>query len=1121
MKQKNTPTMKHIIQLLVMLLLSVSTSYSQSTPVLTWPDQNYVLTISPTVARSFLGTVDADSCLRSVTYFDGLGRPIQKTEIKATPGKADLVTYQEYDIYGRESNAWLPRVTGTTNAGTFVPLNSFKGLSATIYQNDACTYSKAVYENSPLSRVREQYGPGYEWHSTSHAVKTAYLTNLASSDTLNCIYYKATVAANDTLVTLTHVERYDTLQLYVTWMMNEDGNTSLEFKNKLGQVILQRQLHREGKTHVKHDTYFIYDEYGNQTVVLPPAASDVFGATTGSWNSIANETLKKYAYLYKYDQRNRCVAKKLPDCGWIYYIYDQADRLIFSQDGEQRERKEWSFSLPDAFNRVCVTGVGKHTLNLSAAEPLPRVVTVTRDNATAKYKGYALANDFITNQTVLTVNYYDDYAFLNKTAISEFNNTNFAFVRETGFANQAPNAKTQLTGTLVAKLDGSATPTYLGSTLYYDYRKRMIQSISSNHFNGYDKEHILYDFTGNPTQRKHVHTAAGDTQTEVYKYTYDHAGRLKKTTHQLTVGTSVKPLTTLVENTYDELGRVVSSKSNNLDSLNKAYTYNVRSWIEKISNTHFTENLTYSKSGNIKTQQWIQASKTRNYTFAYDGLSRLKSATYIGDGSFGTSYVYDKQGNITALTRYGNTGTTTYGIIDNLTMGYAGNQLIKVEDSGVVPTLSSSADFRNNGVSLATEYYYDTNSNLTKDLNKGISNITYNSLNLPRTLVISNTLGQTTNTYVYSADGKKLSVSKGSFTTDYVGNMIYESGILKRILVDNGYYENGIYYFYINDHLGNNRIVANQSGTIVQSTQYYPFGMAFADGVDPSKQPYKYNGKELDGEKGLNWYDYSARQMEPALGRFLSIDPLAEKYYSVSPYVYCANNPVNYIDPDGKDWYWDKDKTRKFDLNITSQSQLEEGQIYIGTTDAVMDRNGNVIENYRDDGSIMFSKESSGYARMVSNSQKTKNEEMGIITDKGVLVLPSYKNTSGEVNLADYGYSVKNGNVIDAKGTVFNTVATAHTHPDGSRPSTYDFDNYGDLGFASFDTPYKPVYVLQMNKQESISLIVASPNTTMKVSGFNYRTHLLPGVSANNLIKGNFSLRDYSMQNNFKGILGR
>ncbi len=189
---------------------------------------------------------------------------------------------------------------------------------------------------------------------------------------------------------------------------------------------------------------------------------------------------------------------------------------------------------------------------------------------------------------------------------------------------------------------------------------------------------------------------------------------------------------------------------------------------------------------------------------------------------------------------------------------------------------------------------------------------------------------QATNTYVYSADGKKLSVSKGSFTTDYVGNMIYEGGILKRILVDNGYYENGIYYFYIQDHLGNNRIVANQSGTIVQSTQYYPFGMAFADGVDPSKQPYKYNGKELDGEKGLNWYDYSARQMEPALGRFLSIDPLAEKYYSVSPYVYCGNNPINAIDPDGRDWIKDRYGAYLFDPFASDQQSTRDGWTYVG-----------------------------------------------------------------------------------------------------------------------------------------------------------------------------------------------
>ena len=62
----------------------------------------------------------------------------------------------------------------------------------------------------------------------------------------------------------------------------------------------------------------------------------------------------------------------------------------------------------------------------------------------------------------------------------------------------------------------------------------------------------------------------------------------------------------------------------------------------------------------------------------------------------------------------------------------------------------------------------------------------------------------------------------------------------------------------------------------------------------------KYNGKEFDRTHGLDWYDYSARQYDPASGRFTSMDPLCEKYYNISPYSYCAGNPIRYVDPDGR-----------------------------------------------------------------------------------------------------------------------------------------------------------------------------------------------------------------------------
>lgn len=104
---------------------------------------------------------------------------------------------------------------------------------------------------------------------------------------------------------------------------------------------------------------------------------------------------------------------------------------------------------------------------------------------------------------------------------------------------------------------------------------------------------------------------------------------------------------------------------------------------------------------------------------------------------------------------------------------------------------------------------------------------------------------------------------------------------------------------YLQDHLGNNRVVAKSDGTVIQTNHYYPFGMSFTENTHGDKQPYKYNNKELDMNNGLNWYDYDARQMEAVSGRFTSIDPMAENYCVISPYIYCNNNPVKYIDQTG------------------------------------------------------------------------------------------------------------------------------------------------------------------------------------------------------------------------------
>ena len=234
---------------------------------------------------------------------------------------------------------------------------------------------------------------------------------------------------------------------------------------------------------------------------------------------------------------------------------------------------------------------------------------------------------------------------------------------------------------------------------------------------------------------------------------------------------------------------------------------------------------------------------------------------------------------------------------DNTTI--IGTDTNRFRENATAFVYNNSFEFKN-GANAADEYSYDANGNLTKDLNKGISGITYNFLNLPNAVTFSD---GSTITYTYGADGTKLrtvhKIGSTTTTTDYCGNVVYENGVQKLLLTEEGYItlSDSKYHYYLKDHQGNNRVVISQSGTVEETSHYYPFGGGFASAGNV--QPYKYNGKELDSKKGLNWYDYGARHYDAALGRFTTNDRFAEKYYSMSPYQYGANNPVNNIDVNG------------------------------------------------------------------------------------------------------------------------------------------------------------------------------------------------------------------------------
>ena len=392
------------------------------------------------------------------------------------------------------------------------------------------------------------------------------------------------------------------------------------------------------------------------------------------------------------------------------------------------------------------------------------------------------------------------------------------------------------------------------------------------------------------------------TREEVYTYSYDYADRVSKVEHTLG-GTKI----TLADYTYDSFGRL-STKSLHGSAANKlTYAYNLRSWLTGITSTRFTQNLYYNTgvgtaryNGNISSMTWKSGNEStvRGYKFTYDGLDRLLNATYGETAGINANTdrfsenvtAYDKNGNIKTLQRYGQTAASGYGLIDNLTFTLAGNLLNRVDDAAAASAYGGGFEFKD-GVKQANEYTYDSNGNLTKDLNKGISTITYNVLNLPNMVTFSD---GSTIAYTYGADGTKLKTvhktGSTTTTTDYCGNVVYENGVQKLLLTDEGYVtlSDSKYHYYLKDHQGNNRVVINQSGTVEEANHYYPFGGVFAS--TGNTQPYKYNGKELDAKKGLNWYDYGARHYDAALGRFTTNDRFAEKYHSMSPYQYGANN---------------------------------------------------------------------------------------------------------------------------------------------------------------------------------------------------------------------------------------
>ncbi len=902
-------TLRHII-LCILMMVFIATVQGQTVPG------------SSIVSRTYL-LADSTRLLEQRVYDNGLGDVVQ--ELQSYPGSAlpSLVTHHEYDEYRRRTKTWLPV---TTSGSGYVGISTIASQAQSQY-SDTAPFSRTVYDEFLPSEPSAQYKAGAQWQTGGKKSSVTYSEYVGAgmySPEDGCLYITD-----------------NTAKFFCTRTYDEDSCWSAQYTDLNGRLMISETS--QGKT------YYMYDRKGDITHVIPPILSGYLIATYGYDSENIPDSdgmIQKYAYIYRYDNQRHCIFKKLPGCDSIYYVYDRTGALILTQDGNQRQRGEWTYTIPDRFGRPCISGICHNSLSYDE-EPLHAYhVYAEYDGSSAATGGYTVRNLTLTEQTLYTATYYDGYSFIGSHGVP----SSLTSSSVSGFTVDASIGHGLQTGSATAVLSDGSVTGYTYAAMYYDSRYNLSQVKSTNHFGGTETTSTSYTYTGKPQNVKVQHTSSNTgTLTVNNTYTYDGADRMS--TSMVSVTNGVPALSATMTYEYDALGRLSKVTRPFVGNVNHDVTYNydLHGWLTGITANSFREELFYADgpgtpryNGNVSSMRWSNEGYyyKRGYKFTYDNANRLTQGTYgEGDalssntGRFNEGMEYDAHGNVTRIIRKGKISSSVngYGTMDNLTLTYEGNQLTGVAETAADYDVSGSFEYKS---AQGSEYLYDHNGSLIADRSRGIAYITYDSNNNPSRIYFTN--GNETR-YIYSATGQKLRAAyyiavpnitrefgvqpEGStqgqimctYQNDYLlgGSVVVKNGAIDRMLFDGGYFTatrlgpttyGFTPYYYNKDHLGNNREVVSASGSVQQVTNYYPFGAPYADPVaveGADLQPYKYNGKELDKMHGLNTYDYGARQYNPILGRWDRVDPLAEKYYSISPYAYCVNNPVKYIDEHG------------------------------------------------------------------------------------------------------------------------------------------------------------------------------------------------------------------------------
>ncbi len=683
-----------------------------------------------TSAQSVI-SAPVDDVRVNTNYLDALGRNLQTVGKQNSPQKKDLVNHTIYDQFGRQHKKYLPYVSNY-GSGSYKDIdvqNTSSSPQFQFYQNvnnkvatTSAPWADTKFESSPLNRTIEQGAQGEDWQlGTDHIIRFIYRGNTISDDV--AIWKKGPNG-------LISNQSYSENSLTVNQVKDENGHTQITYTDKLGRKIMDEM--EDGEANLAR-TYYVYDSFGRITNVIPPLTSEAISNTYPK--TISQEILDRECYQYAFDYRGRTTVKKLPGADKMTMVYDRWDRLVLSQDGNQRLNNHWSFTKYDRFDRPVLTGVKTITRDQESVQQLVDdfyndIQTGTQiryEELGAGFHGYTNRSYPVLTETdeVMSVTYYDTYDFKDDLDQNPYSLI-YTFFSEINVKNPLIIAKGQITGTKIKILGKDQ---YLVNVNFYDEKYRLIQTGSTNHLEGFDRFTTKFDFVGNVIEDHRRHLVFVNNEVKeltIHKeYTYDHQGRELKTYH--TINDQDRVL--LSENKYNELGQLVEK---NLHSTNNGqqflqsidYRYNIRGWLKSINNPELAVNpenndddndlfgmeLFYNERNveientpsfnrNISAIKWKSAEQNEEqvYNYTYDPMNRLKTAYYknitaptknglynVG-GQAGisedTGISYDKNGNILHLKRMGLISDSA-GVIDDLYYQYSGNQLISVNDLG-------------------------------------------------------------------------------------------------------------------------------------------------------------------------------------------------------------------------------------------------------------------------------------------------------------------------------------------------------------------------------------------------------------------------------------------------------